>query len=130
MRTMIEDVLSLASAGGQLHLDPVDLNTLAHAIIEDLDSPIRTHGARVTVKNLPIVIADATQLRVLFQKPRQQRPEIPQSRPPLPDRHRRRSTSARLLSAADAEGLAPPEAEVGQCGEAITFPSLEITAQH
>jgi signal transduction histidine kinase len=67
MRTMIEDVLSLASAGGQLHLEPVDLNALAHAVIEDLDSPIRTHRARVTVENLPIVIADATQLRLLLQ---------------------------------------------------------------
>ncbi|MFJ7296609.1 sensor histidine kinase [Streptomyces collinus] len=67
MHTMIEDVLALASAGGRLHLEPVDLNTLAHAVIEDLDSPISTHGARVTVENLPIVIADATQLRVLLQ---------------------------------------------------------------
>ncbi|MEV5439571.1 GAF domain-containing sensor histidine kinase [Streptomyces sp. NPDC052682] len=67
MRTMIEDVLALASAGGQLHLEPVNLNALVHAVIEDLDSPMRTHRARVTVEDLPVVIADGTQLRVLLQ---------------------------------------------------------------
>ncbi|MEU6687226.1 GAF domain-containing sensor histidine kinase [Streptomyces sp. NPDC046832] len=67
MRTMIEDVLSLASAGGRLHLEPVDLNTLAHAVIEDLDSPITAGSARVTVEELPVVTADPTQLRVLLQ---------------------------------------------------------------
>ncbi|WP_405594511.1 ATP-binding protein [Streptomyces sp. NBC_01410] len=67
MRTMIEDVLALASAGGQLHLEPVDLNALAHAVIDDLDRPISTCDARVTVGNLPTVVADPTQLRVLLQ---------------------------------------------------------------
>ncbi|MEU0070520.1 GAF domain-containing sensor histidine kinase [Streptomyces sp. NPDC006332] len=67
MRTMIEDVLALASAGGQLHLETVDLNALAHAVIEDLDSPIRTHSACVTVERLPTLSADPTQLRVLLQ---------------------------------------------------------------
>ncbi|MFF4656236.1 ATP-binding protein [Streptomyces sp. NPDC001381] len=67
MRTMIEDVLALAGAGGQLHLEAVDLNALASAVVEDLDLPIRTHGARVTVESLPVVVADPTQLRVLLQ---------------------------------------------------------------
>ncbi|GAA2768717.1 hypothetical protein GCM10010103_77600 [Streptomyces paradoxus] len=67
MRTMIEDVLALASAGGRLHLETIDLNALAHAVIEDLDSPIRTHGARVTIESLPTVVGDPTQLRVLLQ---------------------------------------------------------------
>ncbi|AVV46686.1 histidine kinase [Streptomyces sp. P3] len=67
MRTMIEDVLALASAGGQLHLETVDLNALAHAVVEDLAGLIRTSGARVTIDSLPLVVADLTQLRVLLQ---------------------------------------------------------------
>ncbi|MFF5185830.1 ATP-binding protein [Streptomyces sp. NPDC000345] len=67
MRVVIEDVLALAGAGGRLHLACVDLNTLVLAVVEDLSTPIKACGAHVTVANLPTLVADATQLRVLLQ---------------------------------------------------------------
>jgi signal transduction histidine kinase len=64
---MIEDVLSIASAGGRPTFSTVQLNATATQVLEDLSAITAAAGATVHVGALPAVTGDATQLRQLLQ---------------------------------------------------------------
>jgi signal transduction histidine kinase len=64
---MIEDVLSIATAGGRPTFTIVPLEATATQVIEDLAAIIAAADATVHVGQLPAVNGDATQLRHLLQ---------------------------------------------------------------
>ena len=47
--------------------EPADLNDVVRGVVEDLELAIQRCGGRVEIKNLPIIEADAVQMRQLFQ---------------------------------------------------------------
>jgi signal transduction histidine kinase len=67
MWRMIEDVLSHASAGSRHDLQRVPMNEVARWVVDDLEPTIRAAGATVRTADLPVVVGDPTQLRVLLQ---------------------------------------------------------------
>lgn len=68
MQTLIQDLLSFSrvTTKGKPFV-PVDLNQLAQEVISDLEVSIQEADAEVRVGGLPIIHADPTQLRQLFQ---------------------------------------------------------------
>lgn len=67
MWRMIEDVLRHAALNGALRTGSVDLGETLAQVLEDLQDGIAEAGARVETGPLPVVMGDATQLRVLVQ---------------------------------------------------------------
>ena len=67
MWRMIEDVLAHAAVDGRPAFGPVPLADITAQVLEDLQDGITAAGARIDVDELPVVIGDATQLRVLLQ---------------------------------------------------------------
>lgn len=67
MWRMIEDVLAHAAVDGRPTFGPVPLADITAQVLEDLQDGITAAGARIDVDELPVVIGDATQLRVLLQ---------------------------------------------------------------
>lgn len=68
MSHLLRDLLrySLVS-GGHLNFDRVDLNQIATEILEDMRGAIEESGARLNISYLPVVSADALQIRQLLQ---------------------------------------------------------------
>lgn len=68
MHTLINDLLSFSrvSSKGQ-PLVPVNLGTIAHEVLGDLEVRIQQTGGHVEIDGLPSVEADAVQMRQLFQ---------------------------------------------------------------
>ncbi|MDI6105904.1 GAF domain-containing sensor histidine kinase [Actinoplanes sp. NEAU-A12] len=67
MWRMIEDVLAHAAVSGAPDFVPVALSDITGQVLEDLHDAITAADARIDVDELPAVIGDATQLRVLLQ---------------------------------------------------------------
>ena len=68
MQTLIRDLLSFARVTTQAKpFLPVDLGEIARAVVSDLETRIAESGGRVEIGPLPVVEADATQMRQLLQ---------------------------------------------------------------
>lgn len=67
MGALVADLLDFARVGGQPRRGVVDLEGLVRDVIDDLDAPIRSSGAVITVGDLPTISGDPTQLRALLQ---------------------------------------------------------------
>jgi PAS domain S-box-containing protein len=68
MQELINDLLSYSRVGTRaLQLDQVDTGQVVDQVVGDLTAAIRDSGGTVTRDELPIVRADPTQLRQLFQ---------------------------------------------------------------
>ena len=68
MQRLVEDLLTFSRVGTQRRpFAPVDLETLTHDVLEDLDDSVRGSGAVVRVGALPTISADAPQMRQLLQ---------------------------------------------------------------
>ena len=65
MAAMIDDVLSYASLGGGLSVEPVALDDVLDDVLIELEAPLA--DAVVTRSPLPVVSGDRTQLRSLLQ---------------------------------------------------------------
>jgi PAS domain S-box-containing protein len=68
MRTLIQDLLALSHVTSQARpFVAVDLEGIAHDTLADLEVQIAESGAEVIVRDLPVVHADPSQMRQLFQ---------------------------------------------------------------
>ncbi len=68
MQLLISDLLQLSRISTRARtFSPVDLNATLREVLEDLDSRLRDSGGTVAVETLPVLDADATQMRQLFQ---------------------------------------------------------------
>src|SRR5678815_12986 len=68
MRTLISDLLAYSQiATSETPFVTTDLAVIAHAVVADLETTIADAGARVDVGELPVIEADAPQMRQLFQ---------------------------------------------------------------
>ena len=65
METMIGDLLEFARIGGSPKLQSVDLATVVADALADLDGDL--DPGTVTVKDLPVLLGDPTQLRLVLQ---------------------------------------------------------------
>lgn len=68
MHTLINDLLSFSrvSSKGKAFMQ-VDLGTVVHEVLVDLEARIQQTGGHVEIETLPFVEADALQMRQLFQ---------------------------------------------------------------
>lgn len=68
MSILIEDLLAFSRVSTkQPANDMVDLNSIAHDVIGDLEAQIERTGGTVTIEGLPRIKADGTHMRQLFQ---------------------------------------------------------------
>jgi signal transduction histidine kinase len=68
MRTLISDLLAYSQiATSETPFATTDLATIARDVVADLETSIAEAGARVDVGELPVIEADAPQMRQLFQ---------------------------------------------------------------
>lgn len=68
MQRLITDLLQLSRISHQREAwEPVALNQIVSAVLVDLEEALGRSGGRVDVGPLPVVQADATQMRQLFQ---------------------------------------------------------------
>lgn len=68
MSTLINDLLAYSRITTKAQpFTPVDLSTIAHEVLEDLQIAIEESGARIEVGELPTIEADALQMRQLMQ---------------------------------------------------------------
>ena len=68
MSALIEDILSFSRVTTKARgFTSVNLTTVAHEVLEDLETRIEDTGASVEVGKLPSIDADAMQIRQLFQ---------------------------------------------------------------
>jgi signal transduction histidine kinase len=67
-RELIRDLLEYSKAGrGELRSEPVDAGELVAEVLELLAAPIEEAGATVRVSDLPVLRADPSNLRQVFQ---------------------------------------------------------------
>jgi signal transduction histidine kinase len=68
MQTLINDLLALSRVTSKAQpFVTVDLNTVAREVISDLETRIERTGGQVLLGELPIIQADAVQMRQLLQ---------------------------------------------------------------
>lgn len=68
MRTLVSDLLAYAQVTTRAQpFGPVDLGRIAHEVIADLETSIADAEGRVDVGDLPVIDADALQMRQLLQ---------------------------------------------------------------
>ncbi len=68
MQNLISSLLSYSRVTTQAKdFEPVDLKDILGGVIDDLEARIEDCGARINIGNLPVVHADALQMRQLFQ---------------------------------------------------------------
>jgi two-component system, NtrC family, sensor kinase len=68
MRNLINNLLTLSRVNTRTHpFAPVDLTRVVEGVLADLEVRIEQSGACVDVGHLPIIEADATQMRQLLQ---------------------------------------------------------------
>ncbi|MEX2472316.1 MAG: ATP-binding protein [Gemmatimonadota bacterium] len=68
MQDRIDDLLQLARVGrAEPDARPVSLNDIVSGVLADLEVAIQETGARISVEPLPEVVADPSQLGILFQ---------------------------------------------------------------
>jgi two-component system, LuxR family, sensor kinase FixL len=67
-QVLINDLLSLSRIATQAQpFARVDLNKLLRGVVTDLEVRLEETGGRVEIEDLPVIEADATQMRQLFQ---------------------------------------------------------------
>lgn len=68
MQTLINDLLLFSRVTSRAQpFQRVDLETIVEEVVHDLEVPIRELDAEVTAEGLPVIDADPTQMRQLFQ---------------------------------------------------------------
>lgn len=68
MSALIEDILSFSRVTTKARgFEPIDLTVVAREVLEDLETRIKDTGATVVIDKLPVIDADAMQLRQLLQ---------------------------------------------------------------
>jgi signal transduction histidine kinase len=68
MRTLINDLLLYSQASAHVQrFTKIDLTGVAREVLSDLETAVAEAGARVEVGALPVIDADALQMRQLFQ---------------------------------------------------------------
>ena len=68
LQALVRSLLDYSrTSRGALDIEPVDLNRLVAAVLDDLSPAIAQAHAQVSVGPLPTVVADATQLRLVLQ---------------------------------------------------------------
>lgn len=68
MSVLIQDLLSFSRVATKPQtITPVDLNTVVEDVVSDLETSININHGKVTVNKLPMVMADPTHMRQLFQ---------------------------------------------------------------
>jgi PAS domain S-box-containing protein len=67
MKTLIKDLLDYSRIGREKQFVPVDCNSMLAEVLTDLDSVIRENEAVIEARNLPVVNAFPTELKLLFQ---------------------------------------------------------------
>ena len=68
MRTLITDVLAYSQiAMSAAPFAPTDLGAIAREVVADLELVVADTGGRIEVGDLPVIDADATQMRQLFR---------------------------------------------------------------
>ena len=83
MQTLINDLLTFSRVTTKASLfKPVDLGEVAHAVISDLESLVEKVQGRVEIGKLPVIDAEALQMRQLLQNLignalKFRRPEVP-----------------------------------------------------
>ena len=83
MRTLINDLLLYSQVTTHIAaFSPTDLSGVAREVLADLETTVAEAGARVEVGNLPVIDADALQMRQLFQNLlgnaiKYRRPDVP-----------------------------------------------------
>lgn len=68
MQTLINDLLNYSQINTRaINLQEVDLNKVVQGVVADLDNSINENQATIEMEELPVLHADAAQLRQLFQ---------------------------------------------------------------
>ena len=68
IRTLLDDLVELLLLERHsLTLVPVDLNLVARHVRDDLQAALKQSGGTLSIGRLPVVLGDATLLRILFQ---------------------------------------------------------------
>jgi signal transduction histidine kinase len=68
MSTLIEDILSFSRVTTRARgFTPVDLNVVAIEVLDDLEARIEDTGATIQLEKMPVIDADAMQIRQLLQ---------------------------------------------------------------
>jgi len=68
MQVLINDLLAFARVTSKAQpFEQVDLNVVAHDVLDDLENRIQTSGGQVEVDSLPTIEADAFQMRQALQ---------------------------------------------------------------
>jgi light-regulated signal transduction histidine kinase (bacteriophytochrome) len=68
MRTLVNDLLFFSQVTTHVPtFQPTDLSGVAHEVLADLETTIADAGGRVEVGTLPVIEADALQMRQLLQ---------------------------------------------------------------
>ncbi len=68
MEALIRSLLEYSRVGsGGEDFQPTDTQDLVHQVVEDLSTALEESGGEVTFTGLPVVMADGTQLRQVFQ---------------------------------------------------------------
>jgi light-regulated signal transduction histidine kinase (bacteriophytochrome) len=68
MRTLISDLLAYSQVGTRVQrLETIDVAKVAREVVADLEMAIADAGGRVEVGELPMIEADASQMRQLLQ---------------------------------------------------------------
>ncbi|MEL7339140.1 MAG: ATP-binding protein, partial [Bacteroidota bacterium] len=68
MDTLLADLMNYSVIGIlEQKFEPVEIETIITDIIETLHREKQTQGARINIRNLPTIIADARQMRMLFE---------------------------------------------------------------
>jgi len=68
MRCLIQDILAFSRVQSQgKSFEPVDLNQVCKNVLNDLEVRIQQTQAKIFVDNLPVVLADVTQIEQLFR---------------------------------------------------------------
>lgn len=67
MQVLIKDLLDFSRIGRNLKFTHVNLNKSIHEVIDSLDALIQERNAQVSIPKLPVLTANETELKLLFQ---------------------------------------------------------------
>ena len=67
MRALIDDVLAYSRVGRINRFEPVDTRVLVSGVLDDMRASIEQAGAEIQVGDLPSVVANALELKQVFQ---------------------------------------------------------------